>query len=98
MNFAEQRYCLSRKRYIVRFTRFHLARRDNPERAIQIDFSPFGVAKFARADKDVGGDLQCLLGYAAAFVLINGAQQFASFLGISDRAIMGDGWRSQRAA
>lgn len=51
---------------VVRLAHFHLARRIDPERAIQIKPTPFGMAQFARAHIGMWRDLQGQLGNAAA--------------------------------
>jgi hypothetical protein len=65
---------------MVRLAHFHLARRDNPQCAVQIELAPFGMAQFTGADKYMGRNLQGQLGNAAAFIVIDGAQQLATWL------------------
>jgi hypothetical protein len=47
---------------MVRLAHFHFARRNIPHARVQIELFPFGMAKLARTDKHVWGELQRQLG------------------------------------
>lgn len=73
---------------MVRLTHLHLVRWNNPERPVQIDSAPFSMAQLARAHKYMGPNLQGQLGDAAAFIAIDGTQQFANALGLGNSPIV----------
>jgi len=75
---------------MVRLAHFHLARWDDPECPVQIDFAPLDMKQLTGPHKHMWGNLQSELSDPAALLIIDRAQQLANLLGIGDLAIMRD--------
>src|SRR5262249_1135082 len=97
LEFFQDSKRLMRQRHAVGAAHLHLCCRNVPLGPVEIEFLPFGMAEFARPDKDQGGQSQSQGCCRIPLEAINGAQQGANSFGLKYSGSMPDPGRGKRA-
>jgi hypothetical protein len=94
---GDDRKRLPRQRHLVRPRHLHLFLRNVPDRAAHVEFVPFGVPQFARADEGKGDQLQRCARCDLPVYVVDRAQKRADRLRLGDSGPVIDLWCYERA-